>query len=106
MTSYLLIESASDREAPDVAGLRELAAGLSRRGHDVVLYLLQNAVLTGPARPNVNDLLRAGVQVWVDERSVTGRLPGGADAPEGVRLACMPELVRRLMTPGVRPVWH
>jgi hypothetical protein len=106
MTSYLLIESGSDREAPDAAGLRELAAGLSRRGHDVVLFLLQNAVLTGPAGPPIDDLLRSGVQVWVDELSVAARAPGAERGPDGVRLAGMPDLVQRLMTPGVRPVWH
>jgi len=106
MTSYLLIESGSDREAGDPAGLRELAAGLSRRGHDVVLFLLQNAVLIGPAGPPVDELLRSGVQIWVDELSLAARAPGAASGPDGVRIAGMPELVRRLMTPGVRPVWH
>jgi hypothetical protein len=106
MTSYLLIESRSDQESPDVLATRALAAHLSRRGHEVVLYLTDNGVLVGGGTPGVPDLVQAGVQVWLDDASLRLRLPGPPSPPAGTRLSGMPELVTRLMTPGVCPVWH
>jgi hypothetical protein len=107
MRSYLLIESRSDQESPDVLATRALAARLSRRGHEVVLYLTDNGVLVGGGTPEVAELVQAGVQVWLDDVSLRLRLAGPPSPPlAGTRLSGMQELVTRLMTPGVCPVWH
>jgi hypothetical protein len=104
--SYLLIESRSDRESPDVLTVREWAARLGGRGHDVVLFLVDNGVLLGGGTPGVAELRAAGVEVWLDGPSLAARRPGGPAAPAGARLSGTAELVTRLMTPGVCPVWH
>jgi hypothetical protein len=104
--SYLLIESRSDQESPDVPALRETAARLSGAGHPVTLFLVQNAVLSDGSRPSLAELLDAGVEVWIDEYSARARVPCPLPRPAGMRSGGMPELVRMLMTPGVVPVWH
>lgn len=106
MKSYLLIESRSDRESPDVTALRETAVRLREAGHRVTLFLVQNAVLSDGSRPSLGELVEAGVEVWIDGFSVDNRVPGPPPGPAGARAGGMPELVRMLMTPGVVPVWH
>lgn len=106
MRSYLLIESRSDEESPEVTALRYTAVGLRTAGHQVTLYLLQNAVLCGLGRPTVPELIEAGVEVWIDDFSARNRMLSGLPLPAGSRLGAMPDLVRMLMRPGIIPVWH
>lgn len=106
MRSYLLIESRSDQESAEVATLRRRAVHLCRAGHRVTLFLVQNAVLSGNAAPTLAELLDAGVEVWLDDFSLTNRTLAAVPRPAGLRTGGMPELVRMLMAPDVVPVWH
>ncbi|MBS2962348.1 hypothetical protein KGA66_04770 [Actinocrinis puniceicyclus] len=101
MASYLLIESRSDLESPDVAALREYAARLSRDGHRVDYFLVQNAVVG--AQPGLAALGAAGVAVHVDGQALSAR---AVPVPAGGTRADIAELVSLLMTPGVIAVWH
>jgi hypothetical protein len=103
VTAYLLVESRSDQESPDVPALRELAIQLCEAGHQVTLFLVQNAVLTGPTLPRIEDVLAGGVQVWADRYSVAAR---GLPAPRGLCPGGMDDLVRLLMSPATVAVWH
>lgn len=113
MTRYLFIESRSQLESPDVAALFDLVRRLRKAGHDVVVFLVQNAVLlirtpptaSSPEGP-LEELLRSGVEVWADEYSMSARGYGTQSPPAGVRVCGMPEVVHLLMTPGVVPAWH
>lgn len=106
MRSYLILESRSDLDGADVSALLTLAGNLRAGGHEVALFLVQGAV-TMPGRVSaLDELARAGVEVWVDDHSLAVRgLP--TPAPDGpVRLGGTPDMVRLLMAPAVVPVWH
>ena len=103
--TYLFIESRSEQESPDVLATLGLVGGLSEAGHDVSLFLVQNAVTMAGRIGELVDLSRAGVTVWADDHSLAAR---GLQAPaaDGIRLGGVSDVVRILTTPGVVPVWH
>lgn len=103
--TYLFIESRSEQESPDVLTTLGLVGGLREAGHDVSLFLVQNAVTMAGRIGELVDLARAGVTVWADDHSLSAR---GLQAPAegGVRLGGVSDVVRILTTPGVVPVWH
>ena len=103
--TYLFIESRSDQESPDVLTMLGMVGGLREAGHDVSLFLVQNAVTMAGRTGTLGDLAQAGVTVWVDDYSLATRglqVPAGG----GVRLGGVSDVVRILTTPGVVPVWH
>ena len=104
--TYLFIESRSDLESPDVLSLLSLAGGLHEAGHQVSLFLVQNAVTMAGRTAALLDLARAGVTVWADDHSLAAR--GLRPPPDdgGIHLGGASDVVRILMTPGVVPVWH
>jgi predicted peroxiredoxin len=75
-------------------------------GHDVTVFLIQNAVAMAAHSTCVPDLIRRGVHVWVDDFSISVRGFDGARCSPEVRLGGAPDLVRLLMTRDVIPVWH
>lgn len=117
---YVLIESRSPLESPDVQAFLDLAAQLSEAGHDVDVFLVANAVLLASgqltetllglsARERVTlrvdgfSLACRGLEIsghGVEDSSPTGR------APARIEISEMPDLVRLLMQPGTTPVWH
>ena len=103
--TYLFIESRSEQESPDVLATLGLVGGLREAGHDVSLFLVQNAVTMAGRIGELVDLSRAGVTVWADDHSLATR---GLQAPpgDGIRLGGVSDVVRILTTPGVVPVWH
>lgn len=104
--TYLFIESRSDLESPDVPAMLTLLAGLRAAGHEVSLFLVQNAVTMAGRTPALADLARAGVAVWADDHSLSTRGLRPPPAGGGVRLGGACDVVRILTTPGVVPVWH
>lgn len=81
-----------------------LVGGLHEAGHDVSLFLVQNAVTMTGRIGELLDLARAGVTVWADDHSLATR---GLQAPrDGIKLGGVSDVVRILTTPGVVPVWH
>ena len=103
--TYLFIETRSDLESPDVLTMLTLVGGLREAGHDVSLFLVQNAVTMAGRIGELLDLARAGVTVWADDHSLATR---GLQSPpcDGIRLGGVSDVVRILTTPGVVPVWH
>lgn len=104
MKSYLFLESRSDLDSPDVPAALALAGQLRGEGHEVALFLVQNAVTMAGRTAALGELHAAGVQVWADDHSLAVRglpEPGGA-----VRVGGAPDMVRLLMTPDVIGVWH
>ncbi|MFL6130926.1 MAG: DsrE family protein [Mycobacteriales bacterium] len=103
--TYLFIESRSEQESPDVLSMLGMVRGLREAGHDVSLFLVQNAVTMAGRIGTLLDLADAGVTVWADDYSLATRgLPAPAGA--GIRLGGVSDVVRILTTPGVVPVWH
>jgi predicted peroxiredoxin len=102
--SYLFLESRSDLDSPDVPATLALAGQLRGEGHQVAVFLVQNAVTMVGRPATLDELHAAGVQVWADDHSLAVR---GLPEPAGaVRLGGAPDMVRLLMTPDVIPVWH
>lgn len=106
MRSYLFMESRSDLESQDVPALLTLIGGLREAGHEVSLFLVQNAVTMAGRTPALRDLARVGVEIWADDHSLSARGLALPPAECGIRLGGAPDVVRILMTPCVAPVWH
>ncbi len=104
--SFLLIESRGEHESPDVPAFLDLGGRLGAADHEIVVFLVQNAVLALARPAALEDLLARGVRVWADERSIADRGLDPDRRPPGVRLGGPPELVRMLMAPDTVPVWH
>lgn len=108
MAKYLLIESRDPFDSSDSEYFSELVQGISNRGNETVLFLLQNGVL--PARKGskhneiISKLVQSKVQVFADgfslrERAIRNLL-------DGVEVADMDRLVDLLLEPGTKTIWH
>ncbi|MDG4831708.1 DsrE family protein [Solwaraspora sp. WMMD1047] len=106
MRSYLFIETRGAHESPDVLNLFELGGTLRESGHEVTIFLTQNAVLALGRSDPLADLIARGVGVWADDYSIAARGLDPDRRPPGVRLGGAADLVRLLMAPDAVPVWH
>jgi predicted peroxiredoxin len=96
---YLLIESRDSFESTAARDHVEWATQLRRRGRDVTLYLVQNAVLgcrSGASKEELHQAVAAGIEVLADDFSLRERGIPEADVARGVRLASIGLLVERL----------
>jgi predicted peroxiredoxin len=108
MALYLLIETRSLWESPEVGGFFELATELARASHQVDLFLVQNAVLMAraadaPLRRLIDEL---GVPVWVDDFSLATRAIDPTTVASGTTVTGIDRLVDLLTRPGCKPIWH
>jgi predicted peroxiredoxin len=104
VTAYLLVETRSAVLDDDSRALLATAAGLAGRGHEVHLFLLQDAVLAARGASAVlADAVAAGVRVRVDDHSLALR---GGGPPTTGETASMADLVALLIRPGCTAVWH
>jgi hypothetical protein len=109
MARYLLIESRDPFEHGDVGYYYDLAHGLSREGHEVTLFLVQNGVLPArksPRSARLGEIARAGVNVLADNFSLRERgIPEDALVP-GVVPAAIDRVVDFLADSATRAMWH
>jgi hypothetical protein len=106
MANYLLIESRDVFESQSAAQFCELAIQLKRAGHEVVLLLVQNAVLAtrAKARPlHLHQAIAAGIRVLADDLSQRER--GIADMASGVQTAT-PDQAVALLAAGWKTLFH
>jgi sulfur relay (sulfurtransferase) complex TusBCD TusD component (DsrE family) len=106
VAKYLLIESRDPFESNDVGYYYQLARGLAEDGHEVTLFLVQNAVLAArPAAqvPQLRDVISAGLTILADEFSLKER--GITKLREGVTAAEIDIVVDRLEA-GCKTLWH
>lgn len=113
MDDYLLIESGGPAEGPGGARFVADAAGLAGQGARVALLLIQNGVTgavggtaAGGTATGLEEFLRRGGELWVDAFSVRQRALAEADLVAGARMVGIGEVADKLLTPGVRAVWH
>ena len=108
MAKYLLIESRDPFDSSDSEYFSELVQGISKRGNETTLFLVQNGVL--PARKGsrhnevISNLIKGNVKVLADgfslrERAISNLL-------DGVEVADMDRLVEMLLEPGTKAIWH
>jgi len=108
MAKYLLIESRNPFDSADSEYFCELAEGISSRGNEVTLFLVQNGVfplLTGSKHGGLIDkLLKNKVKVLADEFSLKER---AIKKPlDGVEVADIGRVVDLLLEPGTKAIWH
>ncbi|GAA1040557.1 hypothetical protein GCM10009557_62210 [Virgisporangium ochraceum] len=103
-TAYVMVETAGPWRGPGCARFVSDAVTLCRAGHPVQLVLLQDGVTA--ALPGAVPGLGDGVEVWVDEFSLSQRgLPVEKLAP-ATRVVTMTEIALRILDPATRVVWH
>lgn len=113
MHDYLLIESGGPAEGPGCARFIADAVALAGQGARVALLLIQNGV-TGAVGETaaaetaaaLAEFLRRGGELWIDAFSVRQRALAEADLLAGARMVRIGDVADRLLTPGVRAVWH
>jgi sulfur relay (sulfurtransferase) complex TusBCD TusD component (DsrE family) len=108
MSEYLLIESRDPFDSADVADFCELAESLSKAGHAVTVFLVQNGVL--PARYGAKSgplslLAMNGVKVLADEFSLRERGISPNRLIPGVHAAPLDTVVDHLAG-GCTALWH
>jgi predicted peroxiredoxin len=108
MTDYLMIESRDPFDSSDVANFLALAEGLSKAGHKVTLFLVQNGVL--PARHGARSaplaaLAGNGVEVLADDFSLRERGISADRLIPGIQAAPLDTVVDRLAD-GCKALWH
>lgn len=108
MAKYLFIESRDPFDSVDSQYFAELVEGISIRGNETTLFLVQNGVL--PLRrgakhhETVSKLVNGKVKVLADGFSLNER---GINNPmDGVETSDMDRLVDLLLEPGVKAIWH
>jgi intracellular sulfur oxidation DsrE/DsrF family protein len=96
---YFLVESRDSFESTAARDHVEWAALLRRRGREVTLYLVQNAVLacrSGASKEELQEAFAAGIEVLADDFSLRERGIPEADIARGVRTASIGLIVERL----------
>lgn len=108
MTEYLLIESRGPFESNDLERYCGLAVDLRRAGHDVALFLVQNAVMavrSGARTSGLDQAIKADVNVLADDFSLRERGIPLASVTPGVKPAPIDVVVERLAA-GCKAIWH
>lgn len=110
MTHYLLIESRDPFEFQGVPEFFRLASDLTKRGDQVTLFLVQNAVMTtraGVLDNPLEDLASDRVEILADAFSLRERGIDAAERIAGVRPSSVEELVERMMSDHpTKVLWH
>lgn len=110
MSHYLFIEARDPFESSDSRQLFELAGSLIQDGHDVTVYLVQNAVLASRSSASVaglSQLLGSGqAKVLVDDYSLQERGIEVGELTTGIDISNMDQLVDLIVEGGPKVVWH
>ena len=109
MSKYLFIESRDPFESRDIRFVEETAVALKRAGHEVTVFLVQNGVLATRSHAQnsyLSCLTRNGVNVLVDDFSLTERGIQPADLLPGIQPAQIESLVDALVQENTKAIWH
>lgn len=108
MSRYLLIESRDPWESGEARHFYGLAADLAAKGHDVVLFLIQNGVLAvrkGSSSNLVQKAVDARVKVLLDDFSLRERGIDDGERTGGTTVSSVDGLVD-LLAEGRKALWH
>jgi hypothetical protein len=108
MSRYVLIESRDPWESAESGGLYHVAFDLAGRGHDVVLFLVQNGVLAVRKGSSSNLLQKAidvRVKVLLDDVSLRERGIDDGERTSGTTVSTVDALVD-LLADGRKAMWH
>jgi predicted peroxiredoxin len=109
MTNYLFIESRDPFTSRDTQFVEQTAIGLSRRGNEVTVFLVQNGVLA--ARQKARDapltrLAQAGVKIMADDFSLRERGIHDDELVTEVEPSNIETLVDALVQADTKAIWH
>lgn len=108
MDKYLLIESADPFQRDNGERFYDLAAGLVAEGNEVVLFLVQNAVLAARSNTASTAIARAvsqGVTVFADDFSLRERGIRDGRLQSNVQSIGV-ELIVDKLAEGYKALWH
>jgi hypothetical protein len=109
MTNYVFVESRDPFESRDTRFVEETATPLLERGHEVIVFLVQNGFLA--TRKDARDsyltrLSQAGVTLLADDFSMCERGIQPAELHAGVQLSGIEALVDALAQENTKAIWH
>ena len=105
MAKYLLIESRSPFDSPEVSNNYRLAADLKNRGNEVTLFLVNNGVMAarkGAESRGLSDL--SGVTLLADSFSMKERALNSNELDFGVKAAEL-DVVVDALADGHKTIW-
>jgi predicted peroxiredoxin len=108
VSKYVLIESRDPWESAESRDFYDLATGLAGKGHDVVLFLVQNGVLgvrKGSSSTLVQKAVDARVKVFLDDFSLRERGIDDGERTSGTTVSSIDTLVD-LLSEGRKALWH
>jgi predicted peroxiredoxin len=108
MAKYLFIESRDPFDSADSEYFSQLVEGISNRGNEVTLFLVQNGVFPLRSGSKHGDLmaklLEHRVKILADDFSLRER---AIKKPlDGVEVADIGRVVDLLLEPGTKAIWH
>lgn len=110
MSKYLLIESRDSFESRDSEKFLDLVGRIAANGDQVILFLIQNAVLIlrkgSMFSSKLRELMHGKVEVHVDEFSLRERSIQEWERPDFIVVSNMDQLIEILMEPGTKTIWH
>ena len=109
MPNYVFIESRDPFESPDTSFLADTATSLKRRGNDVTVFLVQNAVLAmrkQAVKSQLPQLLESGINVMADDFSLRERGIQSDECLGQVTIAAIDQLVDLIVRENVKAIWH
>ncbi len=106
MAKYLFVESRDPFEFTDVKQTWDLAADLAKKGNDVAMFLVQNAVLAIRKDAQVSTMSDlSGVRVFGDDLSLEERAIGLESVRDDVQVAGIDTLTDLIMEDDRKPIW-
>lgn len=108
MAKYLFIESRDPFDSADSEYFFQLVEGISKRGNEVTLFLVQNGVFplrSGSKHSNLMaKLLENKVKILADDFSLRERAI--KKSLDGVEVADVGRVVDLLVERGTKAIWH
>ncbi len=107
MSNYVFIESRDPFESRDTEFIEQTALEVKERGHNVVVFLVQNAVLAArkPGR-GLSRFADADLVLLADELSLRERGINSDDLAPGIQISGIDELVERIAQENTKAIWH
>ena len=109
MSKYIFIESRDPFESRDTQFVEETATMLKRSGHEVTVFLVQNAVLASRASIRDSALTRmsqVGVNLLADDFSLCERGISTTALLREIRPSTIEALVEWLVEQDTKVIWH